>query len=136
MELLDASAIINLAIQSGEEAADFLRARATLDLAFYESGNAVWKLCAVQKKMAYEQAKSLVETIARLIAKMQTVPFVELRPSEVMTFALDERLSYYDAAYVFVGKSRNLVLVTDDDRLAKAASKHIQTMNSRQFRRS
>lgn len=133
MELLDASSMVNLTIQSGDEAVDFVKNRTTLDLTFYESGNAVWKLCALQKKMSYEAARSLVETISRLIKKTRTLSFFELESDGVMKLALDERLAYYDAAYIYAAKSRSLILVTDDTQLAKAASKHVKIKNSREL---
>jgi len=133
---LDASAIVNVAVQSGEEAVNLVKGHATLDLMFYECGNAVWKLCLLKKKIALEEARSLIEIISRLIAKMRTLPFEELKPAEVMKLALDERLSYYDAAYIYAAKSRSLILVTDDTQLAKAASKYVKTKNSRELQRS
>jgi predicted nucleic acid-binding protein len=48
----------------------------------------------------------------------------------VKKHSVEKGLTFYDASYVAVSENQNLLLVTDDDRLAKVASKHGKVMPS------
>jgi predicted nucleic acid-binding protein len=54
--------------------------------------------------------------------------------SKVAEVAEKERITFYDASYITVAKVRNLTLVTEDTRLAKAASDHTKTTSGKDLR--
>ena len=133
MEILDVSAIVNLAIQGGERVVDLVKGLVTLELAFYESGNGVWKLCSLKHKMTREQATTLIETVSNLLAMMKTPSYDELLPGEILQLAFDEKRTYYDTTYTQAGKAKGLSLVTNDRHLAAAAAHHIRTKSSHEL---
>jgi predicted nucleic acid-binding protein len=55
----------------------------------------------------------------------------EVTLNEVMEVATKNLITFYDAAYVVVAKSKGLTLVTDDVELGKAALKYVPVKSSK-----
>ena len=64
MNLYDSSAIINLC---GETKIDKLLEGWTLNLAFYELGNAVWKQVHVQKTITSHEANTVLHPLTEIL---------------------------------------------------------------------
>jgi predicted nucleic acid-binding protein len=124
--LLDVSAIVNIAKRGKLKA--FSRA-STLDLALYESLNAVWKEIHLLKRMRKETGIKFAEVLAEALALIEKHSISGLE-RKVLELALKEGLTVYDAAYMCIALEKGLMLVTDDEKLRKKASKYVKTMTS------
>lgn len=123
MYLFDASAIVNL-IKKGclKPLADGV----TLDLAIYEALNAVWKEYAVLQRIDAETAVSLIEILEGVFT---IIPLESIKnhETEVFKLASKEDLTIYDSSYVYVALKKELILITDDKKLARKASHYTYT---------
>ncbi len=128
MNLFDSSAIISLC---GEKKIDKLLEGWTLNLAFYEIGNAVWKQVRIHKKITINEAATVLEPLIELHRKMKK-PKAE-NALEIIKIAVEEGITYYDASYIHAAIENNLVLVTDDEKLVKTGKKHTETITSEQL---
>lgn len=124
--MFDASAIVNL-VKRG-----IVRVFAegyTLNLALYEALNAVWKEHVRLKRYEKDEAEELVEIIAEAIETMRKLP-ISGDETEVYRLAVKERITVYDSCYLYVALRNGLTLVTDDSRLAEAASGYVEVVGS------
>ncbi|MEM3931589.1 MAG: type II toxin-antitoxin system VapC family toxin, partial [Thermofilum sp.] len=88
----------------------------SLDLALYEALNAVWKEHVLQKMIDVDTARGLVEILmgALCVVPLESIKGVEM---EVYELASRERLTVYDASYLYIARRDKLTLVSDDDKL-------------------
>ncbi|MEM2240272.1 MAG: type II toxin-antitoxin system VapC family toxin [Candidatus Bathyarchaeia archaeon] len=128
MNLFDSSAIINLC---GEKRIDKLFEGWTLNLAFYELGNAVWKQTYIHRTITPEEASKLLDTLTEVFINMKK-PEKE-NGLETLKIAVREGLTYYDAAYIQAAVENKLTLVTDDEMLYRVAKKFVKTMKSNEL---
>jgi predicted nucleic acid-binding protein len=127
--LFDASAVVNIIVNRGSEATKLLKNHIILDLTIYEVGNSIWKLYYLEKKITYEEACKFLRLFLSLTQRM-TILSIDGIEENVKKHSVEKGLTFYDASYVAVSENQNLLLVTDDDRLAKVASKHGKVMPS------
>ena len=125
MNLFDSSAIINLC---GEKKIDKLLDGWTLNLAFYELGNAVWKQVYVHKTITVNEANTLLDPLIEVFRKLRK-PETE-DAFETLKIAVKESLTYYDASYINAATENGLTLVTDDEQLYKMSKKYVNTVTS------
>lgn len=125
MNLFDSSAIINLC---GEKKIDKLLGEWTLNLAFYELGNAVWKQVHVHKTITGDEANTVLDPLIEVFRKLKK-PEAE-DALEILKIALKESLTYYDASYIHAAMENGLTLVTDDEQLNKVSKKYVKTITS------
>jgi len=125
MSLFDASAIINLC---GEKKLDKLLEGWTVNLAFYELGNAVWKQVYIHRKININEAMVILDSLTEVFMKLKK-PEKE-NALETLKIAVKEGLTYYDAAYIQASLENDLTLVTDDENLQRASKKYINTIKS------
>jgi predicted nucleic acid-binding protein len=125
--LFDSSAIITL-VESSK--LDELLEGWTIDLAFYELGNAVWKQVHLYRTLSMDEAKIALDALVSVFDKMRKVQ--ELEPLSTLVIAVTERLSYYDAAYLQAAVDKKMILVTDDKTLRQVGGKYVNTVTSRE----
>jgi len=126
MYLFDSSSLVNL-VKKGI-VKPFVEG-VTLDLAIYESINAVWKEYVLLKRIDEETALRFVSIISRVFEVMEVTSMSGLE-SEVFKLASKENLTVYDASYLYVSVGRKLTLVTDDWKLRSIASKYTRVLAS------
>ncbi len=126
MYLFDASAIINL-IKKGK--AKIFAYGVTLDLALYESLNAIWKEFNLLKRIDKETAVEYIDALLMAFKAMKKVS-IEDSEMEIFELAYNENITVYDASYLYSAIKYNLILITDDRKLMNVASKYVKTMNS------
>jgi len=103
------------------DALPHLEGNHTLDLAYYEIGNVIWKESALFGNITPEGARAMAGYAARIISHM-----IVLRTdtpgeaSETMKLAIERGLTYYAAAYLHHAESQQ-PLVTEDNKLRKKA---------------
>ncbi|MEM0093349.1 MAG: type II toxin-antitoxin system VapC family toxin [Thermofilum sp.] len=131
--IVDASSLL-LMIKNVEEEAllDKLDGLATLDLAFYEIGNALWK--QVVRGVA---SREEVERTALAIGKLLLVKGVikvgwrDLGYSAILNLAVDNGITFYDASYLAASIAFGVPLVTEDEKLRRVAAKYVEAASWR-----
>ena len=105
----------------------------TISLAYYEVGNVVWRECFLLKRIIPREAAKLLKSI---FAILQAMDVAVLEDEELGTAILNMagrlNITYYDAAYLIEARRSNKTLVTDDEKLIKAAkSIGVKTLTSK-----
>ena len=129
MYLFDASAIVNLVKKASLTA---FAEGVTLDLALYESLNAVWKEYRLLKRIDEDTALKLAEIISDLFKIIKTLS-IKGSEREILSLASREGTTVYDASYLYTALKNNLILVTDDRKLKEKASRHVKVLTSSQL---
>jgi len=133
MYLLDSSAIAIMLGKLRERATEILKDKVTLDLANYELGNIIWKECVLKRRIDVKEAVSRAEKLAKILEILRIEKIKsEADFKETMELAATLKLTFYDASYLYVAKSKKLTLVTDDKELnekAKQANIESKTVN-------
>lgn len=127
MYLLDSSAIVNL-VKRGDLSV-FAKAH-TIDLALYESLNAVWKEVYLVKRIKLDTGLKLADIIMRIFDVVE-VHKINGFGKEILDLSIREGITVYDASYLYVAMREKLILVTDDEKLRQVASKYVKTMCSK-----
>jgi len=125
MNLFDSSAIINLC---GQKKIDKLLEGWTLNLAFYELGNAVWKQVHAHKTITSNEANIVLDPLTEIFRKLKK-PETE-DALEILKIAIKKSLTYYDSSYIHAAMEKGLTLVTDDKQLYKMSKKYVKTITS------
>ena len=130
--LLDASALLPLVTRRGKQLiVEASRENlVTTDLAIYEACNSLWKLATLLKTISLKDAVNVATTLKDLATRsvIQPVNFSKLDFSQTLKKAYKERLTFYDASYIATAESTEAILVTEDEKLGKAASKFVKTI--------
>ncbi|WP_054854409.1 type II toxin-antitoxin system VapC family toxin [Vulcanisaeta distributa] len=109
--VFDASAIIRLVELKPDKAVNALRNQYTIDLAYYEIGNYLWRI----SKLTTVNVELLLKVFNNVIGFMNVVP-IGLN-SDVIDLARRMNITYYDASYVYLTMKLNAKLVTEDREL-------------------
>jgi len=127
--LFDASAILNLIKRANLKP---FSQGLTLDLAIYESLNAIWKEYSLLNHIDYETAQEYINLVKNVfkILHIESINGIE---EKVFELANKEKLTIYDAAYLAKSIKANYILVTDDEKLLKKASKYIRALRSKEL---
>lgn len=130
--LLDASALLPLITRHGRQLiAEASRENlVTTDLAMYEASNSLWKLAALLKSISIEDAVDVATTLKDLATKgvIQPTNLADLSFPDTMDTAYKETLTFYDASYIITAKNAEAILVTEDEKLRRAANKFVKTI--------
>ncbi|MFH0897425.1 MAG: type II toxin-antitoxin system VapC family toxin [Candidatus Bathyarchaeota archaeon] len=130
--LLDASALLPLVTKRGKQLImDASRENlVTADLALYEACNSLWKLTTLLKIITLEDAVDTATMLKDLATRnvIQPINFTELDFSDTLSRASKEKLTFYDASYVATAERTETTLVTEDEKLSKAASKFVKAI--------
>lgn len=116
--LYDASALVNLLLTRDSKSLLILCEEAVLDLTAYETGNVLWKLSCLQKKITKIEACELLDVCLDIISSM-TVLSISGIEKDVKEASITTGASFYDSAYAVLAKKYDLELVTDDKKLQK-----------------
>ena len=128
--LFDANVIYRLIRDCPEKALDILIEGTTISLAYYELGNALWREAHLLKRISIEEAKKSLSLMYAMLLRMQ-VEEVDSEGIEILQTAHKCNLTFYDSSYLVEAKKTSKILVTDDNKLAKAAEPlGVQTLSS------
>ena len=123
--MFDASSIIK-AIKEGR--VDLLVKGAIQPLTIYETLNAFWREAYLVKSISEEAAIKAAVLVSELIKEMKVLAVTGLE-KETIELALSLGLTAYDASYVILAKTGNLVLVTEDDEIHKKAGALVKVVH-------
>ena len=106
----------------------------TLDLAYYEIGNVIWKESALFGNISPTGARAMAGYAARILNHMIVLRIeTPEEASETMELAIERGLTYYDAAYLHRAEG-NQPLVTEDGELRmKAGEVGVEAITVRQL---
>ncbi len=129
--LFDANVIYRVIRECPEKAVDILIEGATISLAYYELGNALWREAHLLKRISIEEAKKSLSLMYAMLVRMQIEEVDGEQGIEILQTAHKCNLTFYDSAYLVEAKKTSKILVTDDNKLAKAAEPlGVQTLSS------
>ena len=118
--LFDSSAIFEAVMDMGSGALPLLEGQYTINLAYYELGNVIWK----HRKTI--EADVVLDALNDVISTMKVVD-VKL-DREVMEEAARDGITYYDASYLVTSTRVNATLVTLDEELLRLGAKDLREM--------
>ena len=125
--LVDASAFLTLIKKAPvQTAAECLKQSKILDLTFYEVGNGIWKESELTKFLTPDQAKTLEKVAETILARMVWITTAPQAFNEILNIAKSEKLTFYDASYIFFAKQEGVKLITEDKKLRVKAQRHVQ----------
>lgn len=101
----------------------------SLDLALYESLNAIWKEYQLLKKLDKDSASLFVDIIEAVFNVVRVLSIRGLE-KEIFNLASKEGLTIYDASYLYIALKNRFILVTDDEKLKNKASKYVKVVTS------
>jgi predicted nucleic acid-binding protein len=119
--LFDSNIIYRLIRELPEDAVEKLVAGTTIHLAYYELGNALWRECRLLKRISIEEAQKSLALMYSILERMQVASLDDETGGEVLQAAYNFSVTFYDAAYLVNAKKSGKTLVTDDNKLGKAA---------------
>jgi predicted nucleic acid-binding protein len=117
-------------LRRGSQALASARNNFALSLTSYEAGNAVWRLCLLERKITRSEALALVTTATDFLNLLQQIHFQDLNPNRILDIAISKRLTFYDASYIIAAETRRLTLVTDDRGLFEVAKQYVDVQPS------
>jgi predicted nucleic acid-binding protein len=115
--IFDSSAVVNL-VKKGK--LSVFSEGCTLDLALYESLNALWKEHFLLKKLSKDVVQEYVDIIAELFNTIEVRNVVGLE-GKVLENAVKYEITAYDSSYLTYAIENGLTLVTDDKGLSGKA---------------
>jgi len=104
----------------------------TTNLALYESLNAIWKEFKLLRRIDEDVALEYVQIISKVF---EVIKITDIKGSEDRVFKLasDEKITIYDATYLYLAIENKAILVTDDSKLKEKAAKYVEVMSSNQL---
>ncbi|HDD64185.1 MAG TPA: DNA-binding protein [Thermoprotei archaeon] len=129
MYVFDACSILNLIKRACMK--PFLNG-VTLDLAFYECLNAIWREHVLLGKLDADTALEYVGLITDTFKVLHVVSFGNLG-GEVYKLAVEEEITVYDAAYLLEAMRGGCILVTDDEKLEEVSRRYVKVVRSSSF---
>ena len=90
-----------------------------LDLTLYEFANVLWKNLVLKKKGSLEEVTEIMNFLSDLNLKIIR-PEKEEFP-EILKIAVENKITVYDAAYIYMARKRNLVFKTLDKKLQRVS---------------
>ncbi len=115
--LFDASAFLNIVRLYGDSAIDILKDNYVIRLIFYEIGNAIWKELFLIKCISLEEALFLLRLMEKLSHYL--ILLEDSSSDIVLETAYGLGITFYDSSYVVAALERDLILITDDEKLIR-----------------
>ena len=129
--VFDASSLVAVLLDDGAPPIDVLFDGHVLDLTFYEAGNVLWKVHALQDRTTAEEHADLVSLLTELRAELVVHDLEEIGFEAVMDVATGTGLTFYDASYLACTERFETLLVSEDAELRDVASERTETCRVR-----
>jgi len=122
--VVDASSLLLLIRNYGDQATETLKTSSTIPLVYYEIGNALRTSAHILHHITPEEAEETLDNIHTGLELMTLIRQENKEDSkQVLRNSLTHNLTYYDSAYLTAADKHRATLVTEDKRLADAARK-------------
>ena len=122
--LFDASAIVNICSRGELEKLEGY----TSSLAIFEIGNAIWKQVYQRKRLNKEEGMKVLNVMKEVLESLEKLEMDE--PQDVLKIAVENGITFYDSAYLYLAIKNDLSLVTDDEKLYGIAGKYVRVLRS------
>lgn len=119
--LFDSNAIYKLIRETPDKALDRLTEGTTINLAYYELGNALWRESLLLKRISIEEAEKSLSLMYSMLSRIKIAEVNGEKGNAILETAYKFNLTFYDAAYLIEAKKNSRILVSDDSKLAKVA---------------
>ncbi len=123
--LFDASAIINICSRGELEKLEGY----TSSLAIFEIGNAIWKQVYQRKRLNEDEGMKVLNVMKEVLESLEKLEMDE--PQDALKIAVENGITFYDSAYLYLAIKNDLSLVTDDEKLYRIAGKYVRVLRSR-----
>lgn len=127
--LFDASSIFALLEKNSSET---LLDNVTVNLAFFELGNVLWKETHIFENISPAEMRDLQRYINNMLQLMQIISVEEVQ-EKVLALALKKNITFYDASYVFPAVTNGWTFVTEDNELREKAKTEVKTLTAKQL---
>ncbi len=125
MIVIDASALAKVVLREESwESVPLTSKTATLDYAFIEALNAIWK-AVVRKRLDEEDAKGRTEAL-KYFSKSLLLFEAENYLERGLEIALSEKITVYDALYIALAEELRAEFYTSDVKQFEAAKKYVK----------
>ena len=133
--VLDSSILAKLVLNESDskearsEVASFLKKGCTLctvDIAFAECLNVLWKHTNLLKDLTVEETGLAVEDLTKLYGGFAVTLTIELKDA-AMHIAISQNLTVYDALFIAAAQKMSATLFTADRNLCAKASKQVKS---------
>ncbi len=101
----------------------------TMDFSIYEFGNILWKEHILHKHISKLEQKELLYIIKGILSSMEILT-INGYEEEVLVFANQYRITFYDATYAYHAERMKLPLITEDLKLMKSIKKEVKSFKS------
>ncbi|MFB6244799.1 MAG: type II toxin-antitoxin system VapC family toxin [Candidatus Nanohaloarchaea archaeon] len=99
----------------------------TLELAFYEASNVIWKKNSLQNRINNQEAEEALEAL-KIIEREMEIQKPDRK--KAMKIAREEEIAFYDASFISVARDRGEKLVTEDHEMKKSAEDYVKTVST------
>lgn len=127
--IFDTNSIINIIQKEPDNAISIFRDRFISVLSFFELGNVIWKLL-YRKLINQNEGFKLCDTFASLWSSFKIISPEITQFKEIVQLAIQQNITFYDAAFIHYAKINHLTLVTDDGQMNKIAKQFVPVRSS------
>lgn len=121
-QVIDASSLLTLIKKQADQASDTLKHSITIPLIYYEIGNALRTSAISLKQITVEEAESTLKNLHKALPLVTITLQDNIQDStQILQNSFTYNLSYYDSAYLTAAVKHNMALITEDNKLQKAA---------------
>ena len=113
--LLDTSALYPLLLRLREKLLVYSNLFTVLDLTMYEVGNVIWK---EYRKGRIREPLIIAQLFQEILEDIETITLQGCL-KDVIKLAVEENLTFYDVAYLYIARRRGMKLVTEDNDLLR-----------------
>lgn len=126
--LFDTSSILILLEKDRSET---LLDNVTVNLAFFELGNILWKQVHIFENINHSEMRDLQRYINNTLRIMQIISIEEVK-EKVLALAVKKDITFYDASYVYPSVANEWTFVTEDKELRKKVRSEVKTLTADQ----
>ena len=129
--VFDTSSLMAVLLDQDSPDVDVLFDEHTVELAFYEAGNVLWKATHLQERLGAEDAQRLVDILEDLRRELVVHELSELGTEQVLDTGMAYDITFYDAAHLTCAETLDATLVTEDSELQETVEDvvSIQSLN-------
>ncbi len=127
--IFDTNSIINIIQKEPDNAISVFRDRFISVLSFFELGNVIWKLLH-RKLINQNEGFRLCDTFASLWSSFKIISPDVTHLKDIVQFAIQQNITYYDASFIHYAKINHLTLVTDDGQMNRIAKQFVPVSSS------
>ncbi len=132
--VFDASSLVAVLLDDDTPPISVLFDGHVLDLTFYEAGNVLWKIHALQERTTPKEHTELVSLLSDLRHELVVHDLEEIGLEAVMDIATTTELTFYDAGYLACAEVLGTTLVTEDGELLAIAEDRVGGCRVREYR--